>query len=183
MFAPRVPGPRGGPGPKFFYWWNLDSLQNRLQKTRSLYLFPVLRSNAPSQPASQPASQTALISSLFFQKWAKNWRKYHNYSDKNVIKISNRSLIFNLRLGWSIGIWMKQHENWKNTQINKMIRVFWRGKKCLLFFPDKDSLEGKIKENAFMKPMNWKAVTGVYRFWWCITFGESENKNESHFSN
>ncbi len=25
--------------------------------------------------------------------------------------------------------------------------------------------------------------TGVYRFWLCITFGESENKNESNFSN
>ncbi len=69
--APRVPGPRGGPGPTFFECSTLHRLQNRLQKTGSLYLFPILRSQRfqpACQPASQPASQTESISAFCIYK-------------------------------------------------------------------------------------------------------------------
>jgi hypothetical protein len=53
--APRVPGPRGRPGPNFFEWSTLHDLQNRLQQTGSLYLFPVPRSQRPTSQPAKPS--------------------------------------------------------------------------------------------------------------------------------
>ncbi len=69
--APRVPRPRGGPGPKFFECSTLHDLQNRLQKNGSLYLFLILRISA--FPASQPNRVYKRI--LYLQKCAKNLTK------------------------------------------------------------------------------------------------------------
>jgi hypothetical protein len=83
------------PDPKIFYWWNLDSLQNRLQKTRNIYLFPVLRSNAPSQPASQPNRTYKLT---FFQKWAKKYikEKSSKLFESRSIEINQNKCTLNL---------------------------------------------------------------------------------------
>jgi hypothetical protein len=77
--APRVPEPGWARSLKFFECSTLHDLQNRLQKTGSLYLFPILRSQRfqpasqpASQPACQPASQTESISAFcIYKKCAK----------------------------------------------------------------------------------------------------------------
>jgi hypothetical protein len=67
MFGPLSIGTQRGAWSKIFEWSTLHDLQNRLQQTGSLYLFPVLRSQ---HPASQPNRVYKRI--LYLQKCAKN---------------------------------------------------------------------------------------------------------------